>query len=162
MAGAELVVPDPPEVVLARVSAAIAPLGWTAVDDALELRFSARPGDAPLVGEVKSNHLRVWRRGSGNWVGLSAFTGDVRATGSGSQIIGRTALRTPTLVANGVALTLVAVVLAVASWLGWPDLVAAAPIAALGLVIALLMQRRDRRRLMAVLTGLVGAHPVAR
>lgn len=81
------------EALTARLKSALAPPVSTAVEDALNRHMTARPGEQRLTGRFEGDQLAVWRRGSGSWVGLNRFVGQVHGDESGAELVGRMRLR---------------------------------------------------------------------
>jgi len=159
----QLVVSDLPEVVADRLrEAVVEPLG-TAIDDGMSLHFTAKLGEPPLVGRVDGSTIAVWRRGSGNWVGLNRFEGQVGGTGTGASVAGRIRLRWNARVSIALFFVMVPVMLALTGALiGWHPLVPMGFFYFLGGAWSIAIQRRDRRLLLDVLREVTAAESVVR
>lgn len=149
---------DNPEVIAARLQAAVADPLVTAVEDSLNFRLTAEPGSSGMVGRLHGDLVTVWRRGSGTWVGLNRFTGQLSSAGSGTQLTGVVRLRWIARVASGLLLVfgLVGVTLVASSW-DWAMGVAEMIFWAFGGLYFGLVQVRDRQLLLRLLRDTLGA-----
>jgi hypothetical protein len=145
---------------MARFHAATAEPVSTAIDDAMNLHWTPRPGEPPLVGRVGGTRVTVWRRGHSGWVGLNGFSGEVHALETGAAVDGIASLRWLGHASNAFAGVIVVVSLVIAATSGrGTDLVGAALFSALICASAFTIERRDRRRLMNVVGRVVSTSP---
>lgn len=154
--------PETLDAVTSRLRAAVAEPFGTGLDDAMNLHFTARPGEPPLVGRLEDHLVTVWRRGAGQWVGVSRFGGQLRASGSGTELTGMVRLRWIGRLGNALLLVGATVGIALVAWLqGWKAAAGEAVLWAAFGTYAILVQVRDRRLLLQVLNDIVGGIPTA-